>query len=117
MMIFFIYFIIMISFIDTFSQLPIISPYAQGLGATPLLIGMVVGIYSFSNIIGNLFAGFWIDRDGAKRVLSVGLGLTGLILLCTCRNTRSINFGSFSPWIERWISGASGIYFFSKLQQ
>lgn len=80
-MAYFIYLVIMISFIDTFSQLPIISPYAQGLGATPLLIGIAVGIYSFSNIIGNLFAGFWIDRDGAKRVLSIGLVITGFILL------------------------------------
>lgn len=80
-MVYFIYFIVMISFIDTFSQLPIISPYAQGLGATPLLIGIVIGIYSFSNIIGNFLAGFWIDKDGVKKVLYVGLALTGLILL------------------------------------
>lgn len=80
-MVYFIYFVILVSFIDTFSQLPIISPYAQGLGATPLLIGIVVGIYSFSNIIGNIFAGFWIDKDGAKRVLYIALALTGLILL------------------------------------
>lgn len=80
-MIYFIYFIIMVAFIDTFSQLPIISPYAQGLGATPLLIGLAVGMYSFSNIIGNICAGFWIDKDGAKRVLYIGLGVTGLILL------------------------------------
>lgn len=80
-MIYFVYFIIMISFIDTFSQLPIISPYALSLGATPLLIGLVVGMYSFSNMFGNIIAGFWIDRDGTKRVLYIGLAVTGLILL------------------------------------
>lgn len=80
-MVYFIYVIVMIAFIDTFAQLPIISPFAQGLGATPLLIGLAVGMYSFTNIIGNIFAGFWIDKNGAKRVLYIGLGITGLILL------------------------------------
>lgn len=80
MLVYFVYLIIMISFIDTFSQLPIISPFAQSLGATPLLIGLVVGMYSFSNMIGNIFAGFWIDRDGAKRVLYIGLAATGFVL-------------------------------------
>lgn len=80
-MAFVVYFIVMVTFIDMFAQLPIISPFAQGLGATPLLIGLAVGIYSFTNIIGNIYAGFWIDNNGSKRVLFIGLGLTGLILL------------------------------------
>ncbi|MFA8439755.1 MFS transporter [Pueribacillus sp. YX66] len=80
-MIYFIYVIILVAFIDTFAQLPIISPFAHELGATPLLIGLAVGMYSFTNIIGNIFAGFWIDKNGAKRVLYIGLGITGLILL------------------------------------
>lgn len=78
---YFIYFLVMVAFIDNFAQLPIISPFAQGLGGTPLLIGLAVGVYSFSNIIGNILAGLWIDKDGAKRVLYIGLGVTGLILL------------------------------------
>ena len=80
-MVYFIYFVIMVTFIDTFSQLPIMSPYAQSLGATPFLIGITVGIYSFSNIIGNILAGYWIDKDGAKRVLYIALALTGGIVL------------------------------------
>lgn len=79
-MIYFIYVVIMISFIDTFAQLPIISPFALSLGASPLFIGLAIGMYSFSNMIGNVFAGFWIDKDGAKRVLVFGLIMTGFIL-------------------------------------
>lgn len=77
----FILFIVLISFIDMFSQLPIMSPFAKSLGATPALIGMTVGMYSFSNMFGNIIAGLWIDKQGAKKVLIYGLMLTGGILL------------------------------------
>lgn len=81
MMVYIIYAIILVIFIDTFAQLPIISPFAQQLGATPLLIGLAVGMYSFSNTFGNLLAGIWTDKTGAKRVLYVGLGVTGIVLI------------------------------------
>lgn len=102
-MIYFVYAIIMISFLDTFSQLPIISPFASSLGATPLLIGLAVGMYSFSNMIGNVFAGFWIDRDGAKRVLVIGLIMTGLILF-----TYVLVSAPWSLIFVRFLHGISG---------
>lgn len=77
----FILFIVLISFIDMFSQLPIMSPFAKSLGAGPALIGLAVGMYSFSNMFGNILAGHWIDKHGAKKVLILGFLLTGLILL------------------------------------
>ncbi|MBY0122646.1 MFS transporter [Bacillus sp. S/N-304-OC-R1] len=77
----FILFIVLISFIDMFSQLPIMSPFAKSLGAAPALIGIAVGMYSFSNMFGNILAGYWIDRHGAKKVLISGFFLTGLILI------------------------------------
>ena len=77
----FILFIVLISFIDMFSQLPIMSPFAKSLGATPAIIGLTVGMYSFTNMFGNIFAGYWIDKQGAKKVLIYGLIFTGGILL------------------------------------
>lgn len=77
----FIYIIICISFFDTFSQLPIMSPYAHGLGASSLLIGAIIGMYSFSNMIGNVFAGHFIDKLGRKRIMLVGMGTITLFLL------------------------------------
>lgn len=77
----FILFIVLISFIDMFSQLPIMSPFAKDLGATPAIIGLTVGMYSFTNMFGNILAGYWIDKQGAKKVLNYGLILTGGILL------------------------------------
>jgi MFS family permease len=76
-----IYFIIIAAFIDTFSQLPIMSPFAMTFNPSPAFAGMIVGLYSFSNMIGNILAGYWIDKRGAKRVLVSGLCLTGFALV------------------------------------
>lgn len=75
------YFIIMVSFLDTFIQLPIITPYAMGLGATPFFAGGIVAIYSLTNMIGNVIGGHWIDRFGRKRMLFLGMLAVSLILL------------------------------------
>ena len=68
-----IYIITVIAFIDTFSQLPIIAPFSISLGATPMIVGLIIGMYSFSNILGNLLSGLWIDRIGPKKILAVGM--------------------------------------------
>ncbi|WP_247747325.1 MFS transporter [Alkalihalobacillus sp. BA299] len=75
-----VYIIIAVAFIDTFSQLPIISPFAVSVGASPLLVGIIIGMYSFSNMLGNILAGIWIDRIGSRRILSLGMLLVGVIL-------------------------------------
>lgn len=76
----FVYVIIFFSFFDLFTQLPIISPLAQSLGATPFLTGLAVGMYSFSNTIGNVVSGFLTDKKGPFRILLLGLLLTAIIL-------------------------------------
>jgi MFS family permease len=76
-----IYLFVIVAFFDMFTQLPIITPMAQSLGAAPFVMGLAVGVYSVSNMLGNVLAGRSIDRIGAKKVLILGLGLTSLILL------------------------------------
>ncbi|MET1030944.1 MFS transporter [Domibacillus tundrae] len=76
----FVYVIVFFSFFDLFTQLPIMSPFAESLGATPFLMGLVVGMYSFSNTIGNVLSGFWTDKKGPFRVLVTGLFATGAAL-------------------------------------
>ena len=76
----FIYFIIFFSFFDLFSQLPVMSPHAVLLGATPFVTGLVVGIYSFANTIGNVFSGFATDRLGPFPILIAGLLLSSVAL-------------------------------------
>ena len=73
---YFIYFIVIVAFLDTFSQLPIMSTFAQSLGGTPLIIGLVVGMYSFANMIGNIIAGAAVDKFGAKKILYISMGIT-----------------------------------------
>src|SRR5690625_955520 len=75
------YFIIIVSFLDTFIQLPIITPYALDLGASHLLAGSIVAVYSLTNMVGNIFGGHWIDRYGRKRMLFLGMLFAGIILL------------------------------------
>lgn len=69
----FIYLIIIIAFIDNFSQLPIITPFALSVGANSLVVGIIIGMYSLSNMIGNVLSGVWIDKIGAKKILTVGM--------------------------------------------
>lgn len=57
------------------------STYAQNLGGTPLIIGLVVGMYSFANMIGNIIAGASVDKYGAKKVLYASMGITSFIVL------------------------------------
>ncbi|KKB39858.1 MFS transporter [Bacillus thermotolerans] len=77
----FVYLIVFFSFFDLFTQLPIMSPFAESLGAAPFLTGLAVGMYSFSNTIGNILSGFLTDKKGAFGVLVSGLLLTGTALL------------------------------------
>ncbi len=75
------YFIIVVSFLDTFIQLPIITPYALDLGASHLLTGAIVAVYSLSNMVGNIVGGHWIDRFGRKRMLLIGMVTVAIVLL------------------------------------
>ena len=76
----FVYLIVFFSFFDLFSQLPVMSPFALSLGATPFLTGLAVGMYSFSNTIGNVISGFVTDRRGPFIILVVGLFATAISL-------------------------------------
>ena len=76
----FVYLIVFFSFFDLFSQLPVMSPFALSLGATPFLVGLVVGMYSFSNTIGNIISGFMTDKRGPFLILVLGLFASALSL-------------------------------------
>ncbi len=68
-------------FLDNNSLSPLISPYAQALGASVALTGIIVGAYSASNLLGNLGAGWWVDRVGRRLPLVIGLSFAGTVLL------------------------------------
>src|SRR4051812_2932760 len=76
----FVYLIVFFSFFDLFSQLPVMSPFAFSLGATPFLVGLAVGMYSFSNTIGNIISGFMTDKRGPFFILVLGLFASAISL-------------------------------------
>jgi MFS family permease len=59
--------------------LPVLSPHASRLnGATPLLIGMSLGIYGATQAILQIPFGYLSDRIGRRRAISIGLVLFGI---------------------------------------
>lgn len=71
------YVLLVVAFIDMFSQLPVIAPFATSLGAAPIIVGSVIAVYSFSNMLGNVLSGIWVDKFGSKRILASSLILAG----------------------------------------
>lgn len=101
----FIYIIIFFAFFDLFAQLPIISPFAIELRATPFLTGLAVGMYSLSNTFGNIISGIFSDRKGPFAILIAGLLLTASFLF-----TYSLAEGPYSLLAIRFLHGlAAGL--------
>lgn len=102
-MTFFSYFIVIVAFLDTFIQLPIITPYALSLGAPLSLAGGIVAIYSLTNMIGNVLGGHWIDRYGRKKMLTRGMfTVFGLLLLYPLAQS------GYQLFIIRFLHGLAG---------
>ncbi len=57
-----------------FLLLPVLSPYVRGLeGSTPLLTGLAVGIYGFTQALLQVPFGYLSDKLGRKPVITAGL--------------------------------------------
>jgi integral membrane protein len=76
-----VYAIIFFTFIDLFTQLPVMSTFAASLGASAAIAGFAVGLYSLSNMFGNVSSGLLTDRFGASIVIKIGLLLSSAALL------------------------------------
>ena len=63
-------------FLDLFVQIPTIAPFAKGLGASPALGGFIVASYFLTNLIGNLGAGYILDKWGRRLPIVFGLAIT-----------------------------------------
>src|SRR5690625_4916580 len=70
--------LLFMGFFDNFTQIPMISPYAVSLGASAVMAGWIVGIYSLTNMVGNIGAGVILDRMGRRVPLAIGLAWAGL---------------------------------------
>ncbi|GAA0371872.1 MFS transporter [Bacillus horti] len=109
------YVIVAISFLDMFVQFPIMSPLALSLGASSATIGLVMGSYSFTNLFGNVLAGIWVDRYGAKKIFVLGMLSTAFVILLyiwvstpfqliIVRLLHGLISGLLTPSIFTWVS-------------
>lgn len=73
--------VVFATFFDLFVQFPTMAPHARNLGASATLVGIVVAAYSFTNLFGNLGAGFVLDRWGRRTPIILGLAITVLAVL------------------------------------
>ena len=110
----FVYIIIFFSFFDLFAQLPIMSPFATTLGATPFITGLVVGMYSLSNTFGNIISGFLTDKKGPFYILHFGLFATSwsLILYQFVTSRIGLIIHTFHTWFGCWTDRTCSIYLF-----
>lgn len=97
------YFIVIVAFLDTFVQLPIITPFSISLGASHWLAGAIVAVYSLTNMLGNVVGGHWIDQFGRKKMLLYGMiGVTITLLFYPLAQT------GWHLFLIRFFHGLSG---------
>ena len=68
--------VVFAAFFDLFVQFPTIAPYAESLGASAAFVGVIVAAYSFTNLFGNLGAGYVLDRWGRRTPMLLGMAIT-----------------------------------------
>jgi MFS transporter, DHA1 family, multidrug resistance protein len=87
-------------------MLPVIPLFAIELGATPIVLGLMVSISAVAAAGGQLIGGYVSDRSGARRLLPAGSLVYGLTSLVTP------TFGAVAPLVaSRAVSGlGSGAY-------
>jgi MFS family permease len=66
---------------DNAVVIPIMANYSIVLGASSVLAGFIVGIYSIVHIPSNVFMGKLVDKYGSKTLLPVGILLDGFAMI------------------------------------
>ncbi|BFH67099.1 MAG: MFS transporter [Paenibacillus dendritiformis] len=75
------YLFLFVAFFDLHAQYPILTPFAISIGAAPSFIGLMMGMYSFTHLPGNLLAGYGIDRFGSRIFIVFSLIGAGVIMI------------------------------------
>ena len=76
-----------LGFLDTHLLLPLMALYASSLGAGASIIGIIIGLYSVTNTVANIFFGRLVDKIGYKFPLLAGLlgDAVSMLLYTVCR--------------------------------
>ncbi|NLJ71498.1 MAG: MFS transporter [Syntrophomonadaceae bacterium] len=77
----FLYFLLLISFLDTMAQLPILVLYINHLHATAIMTGVIMASYSLSNLVANIFNGYISDIYGRKIAIIAGMIIAGTAVI------------------------------------
>ena len=72
--------VVFVAFLDFFIGLPLVPTYADDLGASAAMVGVIVAVYSITNLPGNIAAGYFLDRFGRKLPITTGLVITAVAL-------------------------------------
>ncbi|MYD36092.1 MAG: MFS transporter [Dehalococcoidia bacterium] len=72
--------VVFVAFLDFFIGLPLVPTYADDLGASATMVGIIVAAYSITNLPGNVVAGYFLDRFGRRIPITTGLVVTALAL-------------------------------------
>ncbi|MBN3525445.1 MFS transporter [Paenibacillus apiarius] len=75
------YLFLFVAFFDLHAQYPILTPFAISLGAAPSFIGLMMGMYSFTHLPGNVMAGYGVDRFGSRIFIVLSLIGAGIIMI------------------------------------
>ena len=62
-------------------QAPIFTPYAAMIGASSVLIGIMLSAAQFANLVGNLIAGPLVDRFGKRIFITLPLLVSGSLFI------------------------------------
>ncbi len=76
--------ICIVSFIYLFDNLmvhPVLPIYAKSIGATVFMVGLIMGVYSVTNCIGNITWGRLSDVKGRRLPLVIGFLVSGVVVL------------------------------------
>ena len=66
---------------DSNAAIPIIATYAGKLGASLIMTGFIVGVYSMVHIPSNIIFGRLVDKLGRNKLISIGVFLDGISML------------------------------------
>ncbi|WP_139489464.1 MFS transporter [Brevibacillus dissolubilis] len=73
--------ILFLASFDMHAQMPLLSPYLKELGTSAMMMGILLGAYSITNLIGNMTAGPFLDRYSKKNFIAIGLMIAGGLLV------------------------------------
>jgi MFS transporter, DHA1 family, multidrug resistance protein len=62
-------------------QAPVFTPFAAAIGASSVIIGIILSATSFTNLTGNILAGPLVDRFGKKLFIALPLFLSGFVFI------------------------------------